>query len=248
MEKAVRRGRYGFRVRAYECGPDGEATLPAVCDYLQEAASRHAEELGFSRSDFAAGNLDITWVLARMFVKVLRYPKWNEEVSVETFPRGGRRIVAWRDFEIKDASGATIALATSDWMTIDLSSRRLAPIPANVLEAADSGEAPVFGEEPYAARLRFPENGGEIFRFKAMKAHIDLNGHVNNAHYVEWLLEPAGSGKVSELEIAFKSETLAGEEVCVQIARNAEENATYHRVFAADGRDHAIAITRPAVK
>ena len=44
--------------------------------------------------------------------------------TVETFPRGGRKIVAWRDFEVKDAKGQTFAgdevsveTATSDGFT-----------------------------------------------------------------------------------------------------------------------------------
>lgn len=41
----------------YECGKDGCATLPTVCNYLQEAASMHAEELGFSKNDFAAAGM-----------------------------------------------------------------------------------------------------------------------------------------------------------------------------------------------
>ena len=48
---------YRFRVRSYECGKDGFATLPTVCNYLQEAASMHAEELGFSKNDFAAAGM-----------------------------------------------------------------------------------------------------------------------------------------------------------------------------------------------
>ena len=43
---------YNFQVRSYECGANGEATLPAICNYLQEAASLNAKALAFSRSDF----------------------------------------------------------------------------------------------------------------------------------------------------------------------------------------------------
>ena len=48
------RGKSVFRVRTYECGADGFATLPTICNYLQEAASVNAEDLGFSKSDFAS--------------------------------------------------------------------------------------------------------------------------------------------------------------------------------------------------
>ena len=107
-------GEYIFKVRSYECGKDGLVTLPSICNYLQEAASLNAEELGFSKSDFDAAGSDISWVLTKMRVKMNRYPKWEDEVKVMTFPRGGRKIVAWRDFILSDAIGETIGVATTD--------------------------------------------------------------------------------------------------------------------------------------
>ena len=57
-----------------------------MCNYLQEAASLNAEELGFSKSNFDAQGENISWVLTRLAVKMIRYPKWEEEVKVITFP------------------------------------------------------------------------------------------------------------------------------------------------------------------
>ena len=42
------RGKTVFKVRSYECGADSRATLPTICNYLQEAASVNAEHLGCS--------------------------------------------------------------------------------------------------------------------------------------------------------------------------------------------------------
>ena len=80
--------RYAFKVRSYECGAGGTATLPTICNYLQEAASLNAEELGFSKSNFDAAGAGVSWVLTRLVVKMTRYPRWEEEVTVVTFPLG----------------------------------------------------------------------------------------------------------------------------------------------------------------
>ena len=98
-------GEYIFKVRSYECGKDGLVSLPSICNYLQEAASLNTEELGFSKSDFNAAGSDISWVLTKMRFRMNRYPKWEDEVKITTFPRGGRKIVAWRDFILSDAFG-----------------------------------------------------------------------------------------------------------------------------------------------
>lgn len=240
----MQKGEYSFKVRSYECGADGFASLPAVCNYLQEAASLNAEELGFSKSNFDAQGENISWVLTRLAVKMIRYPKWEEEVKVVTFPRGGRKIVAWRDFEIKAANGETIALATSEWMLIDLKTRKIVSIPESVLLACEFGTESVLGPEPFTARLKFPAemNAEKTGPYKAQYSHIDLNGHVNNVHYIEWLLEPLKAARPLRLEIVFRSETLAGDEVSVEIARGAN-GEIYHRVFSPEGKDHVVALS-----
>lgn len=243
----MKHGEYLFKVRSYECGANGEATLPAICNYLQEAASLHAEELGFSKSDFDAAGGNISWVLTRLAVKVVRYPKWEEEVSVETFPRGGRKIVAWRDFIVRDSAGETIALATSEWMVIDLASRKMEAIPARVLGCVDENPESVLGPEPFTPRLKFPgdvESGSERHTFRAQFSHIDLNGHVNNVHYIEWLLEPLAGEGPEEIEVVFRSETLAGDEVGVVAAPGETAAETLLCVSSPDGKVHAVARVR----
>ena len=252
----MEKGRYSFKVRSYECGADGRATLPTVCNFLQEAASLHAASLGFGKGDFAAAGENISWVLTRMVVKMDRYPKWEDEVTVETFPRGGRKIVAWRDFEVKDAKGGTLGVSSSEWMIIDLATRKIHAIPEKVFAANDPANVPVLGLEPFA-KFRFPETGklfdcsdcsdcsiekSKAMTFTAMKSQIDLNGHVNNVHYINWMLEPCESRCPAEMEVVFRSETFAGDEVRVETA--ASDGYTYHRVSAPDGKDHIVARTK----
>ena len=235
------RGIYLFKVRTYECGPDGYATLATICNYLQEAASMNAGELGFSKADFDSAGENISWVLTRLSVRMKSYPRWEDSVTVETFPRGGRKIVAWRDFEIKNAAGETLGAASSEWMLIDLKTRKIRPVPQAVLSCADPANAPVLGEDPFE-KIRYPSHDtGADASFTARKFHIDLNGHVNNVHYIEWMLEPCASQRPRQTDIIFKGETLVGDEVRVSVS--ADDAQTYHRVFSPDGKDHVIART-----
>ena len=237
-------GEYTWAVRSYECGPDGVATMATVCNYLQEAASLNAEALAFSKSDFDKAGENISWVLTRLKVRMARFPKWEESVRILTYPRGGRRIVAYRDFVLSDASGAEFGRATTEWMLIDLSSRKVVPIPEGVFAAANTVRPPVFGDEQFS-RLRWDcsESAGAS-AFTARRGDIDLNGHVNNVHYVEWLMEtrPASAAPCRELEVAFKSETLAGEQVLGDAAE-VEPGVFVHRLSSPDGRDHVLART-----
>lgn len=231
-------------MRASECGAHGFATLPAMLDLLQEAASIHAKELGFSKSDFAAHGENTSWVLTSMKTRMTRYPRWEEEVKIATWPHAGRKITALRDFEMYGADGAKIGAATSEWMVIDLASRHIAPIPGIVAGLANDERPGVFVDEPFA-RLKWPGGDGDASaEFKAMRCHIDLNGHVNNVHYAEWFLEtvPENAGECIECEIVFKSETLAGETVVAKSCTTGG-GEYIHLVSGADGREHVVART-----
>ncbi|MBQ4198529.1 MAG: hypothetical protein II649_01475 [Kiritimatiellae bacterium] len=233
---------YSWQVRTYECGPDGFATLPAICNYLQEAASLNAEALKFSKSDFNASGENISWVLTHLKVRMERFPEWEDAVSVATWPRGGRRIVAWRDFLLSDASGGTFGRATSEWMLINLDTRKIVSVPQSVFDAADTSREPVFPDGDFA-RLRWPAetHGASALSFRARRGDIDLNGHVNNVHYVEWMMECLPEGfRPGSCDVAFKTETLAGEEVHAEAVPDGD-GAFLCLAAAPDGRIHALA-------
>lgn len=240
-------GKTVWRIRSYECGENGRATLCSMLNLLQEAASIHAGELGFSKSDFAARGENVSWVLTRLKIRMARYPRWDEETTIVTWPRAGRKITALRDFEIYGADGKAVGIATSEWMVIDLAARRAVPVPQTVFELANDVRAPVFGDEPFA-RLKWeaPAPGAAVrsLRMRANRAHIDLNGHVNNVHYIEWCLEtlPDADADCGECEVVFKSETFAGEEVVAESVETAPGEHV-HRVCAPDGREHVLAKT-----
>ena len=237
-------GEYEWRIRASECDADGIARLPAILNLFQEAASLNAEELGFSKSNFAAHGDNISWVLTRLRVRMVRYPRWEERVKVVTWPRKGRRITALRDFSLIEQDGAQIGIATSEWMVIDLGSRRVMPIPDGVLDRANDVRTPVFGNDDAFSKLRWEckTAAQDALHFRAKRSDIDLNGHVNNIRYVEWLMEalPANAERCRECEIVFKSETFAGETVVAEGVET-ELGVFALRVAAPDGSDHAVA-------
>lgn len=236
-------GRYSFGVRTYECGADAFATLPSICNYLQEAASLNAAELKFSKTDFDKTGSNVSWVLTRLRIEMDEYPSWGDEAIVVTFPRGGRRIAAWRDFILETSSGRRLGVASSEWMLIDLSTRKIVPVPESVLAMAATARESVLGDAPFTPRLKFPENPiapACSLALRSLKADVDLNRHVNNVHYIEWLLEPLDSLCPKSFEITFHSEATAGEEIHVETASN-PDGSVMSRALSAGGRVFAIA-------
>lgn len=234
-----------YRVRSYECGPDGKVRFSHICNYLQEAASIHAEKLGFSKKNFQ--HLNLTWVMTRMHVRLQCYPEWSDDVTILTFPHGMRKLKAYRDFILTSSNGSPIGTATSEWMVMDVKTRKAGRLPEFVETGSNTVREPVFKEAPFS-RLSFDRNNSQIIekQFSVQHAHVDLNGHVNNVRYLEWMMECApeiDSGlRVSDMEVVYRAEAKHGDTVTAQCAQRTDGSRA-HQVLAADGRELIIART-----
>ena len=210
-----------YEIRSYECDSDGFAQFPTICNLLQETAANHARALGLAAGGHAMPD-NLTWVLTRLRVELSRYPSWRDCVNVLTFPRGMRKLFAYRDFEISLADGSALGRASSEWMVINPQTRRAERIPETVAAIANTVRAPALGEMPFS-KIEHPDvPPAAEASFVAQRSHIDTNGHVNNVRYIEWMLETAEEKAKRPLsfEAVFRSEVLAGGAVDVQRAQS----------------------------
>jgi medium-chain acyl-[acyl-carrier-protein] hydrolase len=137
-----------------------------------------------------------------------------------------------RYIELLSADGRLLAGALYDYFIVDLAKRR--PMrPEKILNPAMKGElpppypdlAPGVPDAPGFAGGA-PEGWTEAFTMKVGPRHIDYNGHVNNAHFIDWLCdavpaEKRGSGRAARIKVDFVSEVKAGEEVAAYWADGA---------------------------
>ncbi|MDR2729445.1 MAG: hypothetical protein LBB81_00925, partial [Treponema sp.] len=85
-------------IRFGEIDKSDRLTLSAALQSFQEAAICHAENLGVGREDMARTGR--VWILSRMSVLVERRPKYCETVTIRSWPRGGEKLFAMRDYDI----------------------------------------------------------------------------------------------------------------------------------------------------
>jgi acyl-ACP thioesterase len=182
-------------------------TLATAFDYFQEAARRHAEDLGVGRGPMVTTGQG--WVLSRMSVLMEQRPHQEEAVTVRTWPRGWEKLFALRDFDIRDGSDRPMVRARSCWLIVDIEKRRplrpqvtMEKLPLNDgLDALPGGGAGLVSREGLA-------KAGER---RAVYSDIDYNGHMNNARYVQWIQDIAEpdtllGGKTLRLDINYLSE------------------------------------------
>lgn len=218
-----------FKVRSYELSPDRELSAPSLCNYLQEAASRHAQELGVSIDHLAQHQL--TWVLARLDLVILEPTHWRDEVLVETWPSKMRGFVARREFLVR-LEDRIAARATSAWLVIDLAKRRPSRLPPALLRIIVPDRPPALPRTASSLPRMEDSPAGDLLeqRFEVGYGDLDINRHVNHVSYIEWALESLPTEfheghRLVELEADFRSE----------IHYPAEVVAKARRVNLADG-------------
>ena len=204
-----------FVVRYYEADAGGRLAVEHLCNYMQQLAGQHAEELGVGYSQLQA--LGLTWVLARWQVCVDDLPAPCEAVTLETWPSAVERLQCRRDFIMRNAAGAVLARGASWWVVVNLSTFRLERVPAAVL--ALHPHEPSWAMEEFGLRLPQVKDGATIMAAPARWSDIDINQHVNNAKYLDWVLQSAPgaterpylSAGLRRFEINFKAEGRLGD-------------------------------------
>lgn len=219
-------------LKTYQTDRYGFIRPVMLMNELQAIADTHAEFLGFGRTMCLERN--IAWVVTHYLIDIIESPSENEELTFSTWPSEHAALKAARDFEIRGNDGRLMVRATSQWILIDLETRR----PLRLTEYLPNFES--FPERAYARTF------DKFADFDAQKTHthkcryddIDVNQHINNAVYAVWATESVGfdfrnSHKLKGLEINFKKEISPDiPEVSVDVAL--EDNVSRHKIKTGD--------------
>lgn len=209
--------RFSLTVPSYLCRSDDTLHIDGLAALMGEAAWQHARSFGVA---FTEEEVRHFWILHRLGFRVLRSPRWGEEIVIETWPSRVQRLFAMREFSIS-ADGELLVEASSAWIILDAVTRRpvrpenhLAPdwrveeVPLEI----PTGKLDGIARKTAAALL------GEARWHPVRESDIDRNGHVNNARYVQWL-EDAAPGAHGDNDgtavVSFLAETLPGREYAV---------------------------------
>lgn len=233
-----------FKVRAAETGPNGLVKPSAVINYFQEAAWQHADILGVSVP--ALQEKGHTWVLHRLVLHFKKAIRNRELVEIETWPSGVEKFFTYRDFRFRNSTSELVAEGCTAWVVIDLQKRRLIPIPDYISGgrfAIENNHLP----HP-SGKLPEPGNLTPGPEFTAYYQHLDENNHVNNVHYLEWMLASLPQDFVvhqhlASVDIQFKSECVLGDEILTFFEQLSEGEVVHLIREKHSGREVARAVS-----
>jgi acyl-ACP thioesterase len=232
-----------FTVQSFDADAFGLLFPAALAGYLQEAAGRSAESLGFGLTRLQSRGQ--TWVLIRLRVELDAPIRLGDSLIVDTWPSGLDRLTALRDFRLR-RDGAEVGRALTSWLVMDLSTRRPSR-PDRLLPP--ERRAQTEHVLPLAAPP-LPALGAPVLerRFQVRHADIDANLHVTNASYVGWVLEAVEermwrTRRLATLDVQFLAESTHGDDVRSRSSPDGLEARLHSVVREADGKELARART-----
>jgi acyl-ACP thioesterase len=238
-----------FRVRVYETGPGDILPVQNLCAYMEEAAARHAAQLGAGMEDLLDRGL--AWAMTRMKLELHELPRarlsvasrQDNLITVKTWPVSVERLHFRRDFLIRGEE-EILARAATDWVVLNLGTRRAERIPGFIGRLRP--ENPEYAMPAEKPRLPGQEESRVLRRFAVRRADIDRNRHVNSRHYLEWILEATPAEicverRPGNIELMFRAEAVYGDSVLARGSLPGEGVCLYGLFREADGQELARA-------
>ncbi len=202
----------------------------SILELFQDIAGRHADDLGIGLEPMLEKNL--VWVIVKARFRILKSARMHQTVRIRTWPLHPERVGYTREFIIFDENGDSIVEGSSEWVLMDFVNRKI--IPAGEIYPLDEF-CEIRNYPGRFPRLRSFEADGEAYSFAPPYSDFDMNGHVNNTRYANFVMDamvPNESEALKEFRIEYHREVLPGE--TLNIFSRREENA-----FLARGENSA---------
>lgn len=203
-----------FMVQSYDADSNCYLTLPQLLAFLQDIAWEHTEKVKFGFEYMASKQL--IWALSRLEIQIERLPKWQEYITIRTWSKGHDALIADRDYEILDEAGVCIIRGTAMWVMMDMRTRRVQRIGEVFKAFPQANRAAIAHRVDKIDDLQSDDQLRSSAVHKIVWSDTDMNGHVNNASYLRWVLdelpvEEITAMKPKRLRMNFNSESRAGE-------------------------------------
>lgn len=206
---------------APRCNAQGELSVASIASDIIDVATEHANSLGIGYAELIPEG--IAWVLSRLNIRMLRYPRMHETYCVRTWVESFTRSFSNRNFHIYiPGSGETLGYVRSVWTAIDINERKLADLSGFTERVPLCAGEECLAEIP--SRIPLAEGAGAVSSdYKFRVTDIDFNRHVNTVRYVDMIinthpLEVYDRCYVAGLELSFRHEAVYGQTGRITVA------------------------------
>lgn len=217
---------------------NGYIKIPQLILLSLQVSGMQSIELGMSDM-YILENYNLVWIITDYNMKIERLPVFDEKITIETYAKSHNRLFCYRAFNIKDEAGNTIIEMVATFVLMDRDTRKVHPVMSEITDAFDSEFSKTMIRGP-----RFKElEGGVEQEYRVRFYDLDMNGHVNNSKYLDWVFEVMGADFLTnhvpkKVHLKYVKEVLAGGLITSQYEQ--EGLKTQHQITS-DGQINAQA-------
>ncbi len=203
-----------IKVRYSEAERGGKAGLFQLLQYFQDLATFQSYDFGFGVYEECMK--DRAWFLLAYDIKIDRYPRMFEEITIRTNPYKIQRAYGYRAFEVLDPEGNVIVEADSMWVFMNTEKLLPVKVPEELVHSFEKVNEE--REDALKRKFKLPKEVEWDFadEFDITRFFLDTNSHVNNAYYALWteLILPPDAA-LSNIRIDYRKAALPGDHVTV---------------------------------
>ena len=237
--------RADFLVDAAHTDCFGRLKPSSILYFVQEVAGKHCLQLALDWDTLAQRRM--FWAVIRHKVEITRLPNKGETISVETWPMPTTRVAFPRSVVAYDAQGRELFRTISIWVLMDMDTR------AMILPGKSGVDVPglLRGSELAPPKSLVPMQLSAESSRQVRFTDLDINGHMNNCRYLDWIADLLPSGfhhgnQIREFTLYYLSEAREGESLKMQwqlsqeggmrveTVRQKQTDGQEHRIFSAD--------------
>ena len=211
---------YHIRLSGLDVDGRGHCKASALLNHLQNAATLAAEDMGFSRETLIE-RYGAFWMLARSWFRLARPLHYEDNLTIRTWHRGDRGAIMYRDYDIF-AGDERVGESVSAWVLASVKGHKLLRLGVVTELAGTSGGE--LCKTMTLAKLHRPEGLHAVERRKMRYSDTDINGHVNNTRYADFICDALELERLpenrflAEMQIGYLAECRPGEYIDIQQA------------------------------
>jgi acyl-ACP thioesterase len=240
MSEAPKEGVEVYNIKVYEADAKGRANIASIANYFQNSAWKHYKSVEAELGALIPGGS--IWMMTRLEIEVAAIPMWGEDITLTTWSRGIEKLIAYRDFIIKNKGGASGAKGTASWAVYGTAQKKIQKLDELAKIWPSIPDRSALGRNAEKVQELKNPVAGKFFSVKY--SDLDVNRHVNNVKYIEWIMDGYAMDfieqhEISRFEINFIGEANYGDEVAVNAERLSESPLVFlHNILRkSDGKE-----------
>lgn len=212
--------------------------IKSLLGFLEDIGGIHSNLVGYGLLDIPKKKR--SWILINWKVKILKRPRYAENLKIKTWAYGMEKLYALRDFEVFNEAGELVIIATSKWVCLDTEKQSIIKIEDKLREAYTIENKRVFEDD--IEKLKEPENYIKETSVQITRDMIDVNRHVHNINYMDFathILPYEVMQQATNIEVMYKKEIKETDKI--KCKYTVENNSHYVVIKSEDDKVlHAI--------